>query len=98
MKLERWTSPAGLGRALGYQGLLDFRTASFPSDWPNVWGCNFLISHQAFAAVEAFYPDGIPQDLLRLRGDGKSRVTRAINPGVDKTWFDSKASVHQLAS
>lgn len=93
-----WAQPVHGGRALGYLSVLDFGTGSFPLDWQFVWGCNFSIRRQALEAIGGFHPDGMPQELLHLRGDGESYVAHAVHRRGGKIWFDSGASVHHLVS
>lgn len=97
--LQRWWSePVYKGRALGYLSVLDFGTGRFPLDPKFVWGCNFSIRRQALEAVGGFHPDGVPRDLLRLRGDGESHVANEVRERGWLTMFDSDASVNHLVS
>lgn len=91
-----WEQPIYKGRALGYLSVLDFGNGCFPFNWQYVWGCNFSIRRQALDAVGGFHPDGLPQELLYLRGDGESHVAQAIHRRGGRIWFDSGASVHHL--
>jgi glycosyltransferase involved in cell wall biosynthesis len=93
-----WEQPVYRGRALGYLSVLDFGTGSLPIDWQYVWGCNFSIRRRVLEAIGGFHPDGMPQELLHLRGDGESHVAQAVHHRGGKIWFDSGASVHHLVS
>ncbi|MCD6672183.1 MAG: glycosyltransferase [Burkholderiaceae bacterium] len=95
--LQRWwNEPVYRGRALGYLSVLDFGSGRFPLAPEYVWGCNFSIRRQALETVSGFHPDGVPRDLMRLRGDGESYVASAIVSRGWKAIFDSRASVHHL--
>lgn len=97
--LQRWwNEPVYRGRALGYLSVLDFGSGRFPLAPEYVWGCNFSVRRQALEAVGGFHPDGVPQDLMRLRGDGESYVANAITRRGWSAIFDSKASVHHLVT
>lgn len=43
-----------------------------------VWGCNFSIRKQVLLEAGGFHPDGMPQDLIRFRGDGETHVSRYV--------------------
>lgn len=95
--LQRWwNEPVYRGRALGYLSVLDFGSGRFPLAPEYVWGCNFCVRRQALEAVGGFHPDGVPRELMRLRGDGESYVANAIGERGGKAIFDSRASVHHL--
>lgn len=91
-----WEQPVYLGRALGYLSVLDFGTGCCPLDWRYVWGCNFSIRRRVLEEIGGFHPDGMPRELLHLRGDGESYVARMVYRRGGKIWFDSGASVHHL--
>lgn len=95
--LQRWwDEPVYRGRALGYLSLLDFGSGRFPLAPEYVWGCNFCVRRQALETVGGFHPDGVPREMMRLRGDGESYVANAIGSRGWTVVFDSRASVHHL--
>jgi glucosyl-dolichyl phosphate glucuronosyltransferase len=59
-----------------------------------VWGCNFAIRKNVLAAVGGFHPDGMPQDLIRFRGDGETYVSTYVLKNRLRCVFDSNASVY----
>jgi len=81
------------GKALGPYSVLDFGdTIKLIS--PNyVWGCNFSIRRETLLYCGGFHPDGMPQDLIRFRGDGETAVSNAIAALGEKTLYHPKASV-----
>lgn len=93
-----WNEPVYRGRALGYLSVLDFGSGRFPLAPEYIWGCNFCVRRQALETVGGFHPDGMPRELMRLRGDGESYVAKAIGSHGWTTLFDSRASVHHLVS
>ncbi len=60
----------------------------------SVWGCNFAIRKEILLAAGGFHPDGMPQELIRFRGDGETYVSRYVEENNLKCIFDSKASVY----
>lgn len=59
-----------------------------------VWGCNFAIRRDVLIAAGGFHPDGMPQELIRFRGDGETHVSKYIADNNLKCIFDSRASVY----
>ncbi len=56
---------------LGYQALAPC------SPW-HIFGCNFIIKKSVLFAAGGFHPDGMPENLLRYRGDGESYISQYI--------------------
>jgi len=63
-----------------------------------VFGCNFSIRREILTKAGGFHPDGMPQDLIFLRGDGESYVSRFIKENNLKTIYNPKASVFHLVT
>lgn len=59
-----------------------------------VWGCNFAIRKDVLLAAGGFHPDGMPQDLIRFRGDGETHVSRFVAESNMKCVFHPGASVY----
>lgn len=59
-----------------------------------VWGCNFAIRKDVLLAAGGFHPDGMPQDLIRFRGDGETHLSEYVANNNLKCLFDSRASVY----
>ena len=56
---------------------LDYQDPAPCSPW-HVFGCNFIIRKSVLFAAGGFHPDGMPDHLLRYRGDGESYISRYI--------------------
>jgi hypothetical protein len=63
-----------------------------------VFGCNFSIRKDVLEEAGGFHPDGMPQELIKFRGDGESYVSRYILEKGYKTVYNPKASVYHLVS
>lgn len=59
-----------------------------------VWGCNFSIRKEVLLSAGGFHPDGMPQGLIRFRGDGETHVSKYIINNSLKCVYDSRASVY----
>jgi glycosyltransferase involved in cell wall biosynthesis len=59
-----------------------------------VWGCNFAIRKDVLLAAGGFHPDGMPQELIRFRGDGETHVSKFVADNNLKCIFDSRSSVY----
>jgi glycosyltransferase involved in cell wall biosynthesis len=59
-----------------------------------VWGCNFAIRKDVVLSAGGFHPDGMPQDLIRFRGDGETHVSRFVAESNMKCVFHPGASVY----
>jgi glycosyltransferase involved in cell wall biosynthesis len=63
-----------------------------------VWGCNFSIRKHVLLDCGGFHPDGMPQELIRFRGDGETHVSRYVLDKGLRCVFDSRASVHHAVT
>jgi glycosyltransferase involved in cell wall biosynthesis len=63
-----------------------------------VWGCNFAIRKQVLLDAGGFHPDGMPQELIRFRGDGETYVSKFVVDNGLKCIFDSRASVYHAVT
>jgi GT2 family glycosyltransferase len=59
-----------------------------------VWGCNFSIRREVLLAAGGFHPDGMPTQLLHMRGDGESHVSRQVRERGLRCRFHPGASVY----
>lgn len=59
-----------------------------------VWGCNFSIRKDVLLQAGGFHPDGMPQELIRFRGDGETHVSRFVEMSGMKCVFHAGASVY----
>lgn len=56
---------------------LDYQDPAPCSPW-HVFGCNFIIRKSVLFTAGGFHPDGMPEHLLRYRGDGESYISQYI--------------------
>lgn len=59
-----------------------------------VWGCNFAIRKDVLLSAGGFHPDGMPEELIHLRGDGETHVSKYVADNNLKCIFDSRVSVY----
>lgn len=90
---ELWGSTP-YGKANGMYSILDFSNSKKEISPYYVWGCNFSIRKGVLLEVGGFHPDGMPDDLLKYRGDGESAVSYEIIKRGYKTVFNPRASVY----
>jgi len=82
------------GRALGALSLLDLPGSVRPISPYYVWGCNFAIRKSVLLDAGGFHPDGMPQELIRFRGDGETHVSRYVVESGLQCLFHPGASVY----
>lgn len=92
-------SPNEIGnRILGYLSILDLGNQP-KSISPNyIFGCNFAIRRSILEEAGGFHPDGMPQELIRYRGDGESHVSQYVESKGYKALYHPKASVYHWVS
>ncbi len=85
-------------KVLGHLSILDFGDEIQEIEPHYVFGCNFSIRKHILLEAGGFHPDGMPQELIRYRGDGESYVSQYIFKNNLKTIYNPKASVYHLVS
>ncbi len=90
---ELWSGNSR-GRWLGYLSLSDLGDVVREVAPSLVWGCNFSIRKSVLLECGGFHPDGMPQELVRFRGDGETAVSRCLKRKGYKAVHHPKASVH----
>lgn len=88
-----WQRPPGKPRVLPTLSILDLGEGRFDISPHLVWGCNFSIRRQVLLDAGGFHPDGVPADMIRLRGDGETHVSEHVLRSGSRAVFDSGASV-----
>lgn len=91
---EKWRQGDSTGRrVLAYLSVIDLGDeAQFVSPLM-VFGCNFSVKRSLLEETLGFHPDAMPDELIHLRGDGESHVSRhMISTGVP-AFYHPKASV-----
>lgn len=81
-------------RAIPALSVVEFCKASIEISPYWVWGCNFAIRKDVLLAAGGFHPDGMPEDLIRFRGDGETHVSRFVAESNMKCVFHPGASVY----
>ncbi len=81
------------GRYLTYYSLLDLGDALMEIEPDFVFGCNFSIRKDLLLQIQGFHPDGIPESLMKFRGDGETFVARQVRKLGYKIIYNPKASV-----
>jgi len=95
---KMWNQKMEHGNVLGYLSILDFGNEVKEINSSYVFGCNFSIRKDILEAAGGFHPDGMPQELIKFRGDGESYISRYILEKGYKTVYNPKASVYHLVS
>lgn len=78
--------------------VLDFGEKKITIPPHYIWGCNFSIRKKCLLKIGGFHPDGMPDSLLKYRGDGETAVSNEIKKTGYKTIFNPKASVYHFVS
>jgi hypothetical protein len=59
----------------------------------HVFGCNYAIRKSILIEAGGFHPDGMPQELVKFRGDGESAVSAYILKKGHTALFNPLASI-----
>lgn len=95
--LDLWQK-GGEQKVLGHLSILDFGDTIQEINPYYVFGCNFSIRKSVLLEAGGFHPDGMPQEIIKYRGDGESYVSSHIMAKEYKTIYNPKASVYHLCS
>jgi glycosyltransferase involved in cell wall biosynthesis len=90
---QLWQRPAMGGSAIIQLSVLSLPEGKRGCSPYMVWGCNFSIRKQVLLDAGGFHPDGLPQELIRFRGDGETHVAKFVQEQGLRCVFDSRASV-----
>jgi glucosyl-dolichyl phosphate glucuronosyltransferase len=93
---KMWNQKMEYGNVLGYLSILDFGDEIKEINPSYVYGCNFSIRKDILKAARGFHPDGMPQELIKYRGDGESYVSEYIFEKGYKAIYNPKASVYHF--
>ena len=93
--LRMWSMPHPVGgHAIPALSIIQVDGPARPLPPAYVWGCNFSIRKEVLLEAGGFHPDGMPNDLLHLRGDGESHVARHVAEHGLVCRFEPGASVY----
>lgn len=90
---DLWTNN-GQGKMLSWLSLLNCGDKVRTISPYLVWGCNFSIRKNVLLEIGGFHPDGMPQELIKYRGDGETTISREIERLGYKVIYNPMASVH----
>lgn len=93
--IDFW-SHGDVGRHLGYLSLIDLGEEKKVIPPGYTYGCNFAIRKKVLFECGGFHPDGMPQELIRYRGDGETALTAKVSNFGYKIMYDPKASVKHM--
>lgn len=89
-----WDANGEANQSLGYLSVLDFGDSIREIDPSYIYGCNFSILRSVLLEAGGFHPDSMPEELLRLRGDGESHISRYVSAKGLKAIYHPRASVY----
>jgi len=93
-----WQPNAKGDRVLSTLSLIDLGDDPKEIDPKLVFGCNFSIRRRVLSEAQGFHPDGVPEQLIRYRGDGETYVTNFIAAKGYKAQYVPLASIYHWVS
>jgi glycosyltransferase involved in cell wall biosynthesis len=94
--LEQMKQRFSYGWALPSLSLLDFGISPRDISPAYVWGCNYSIRKDILMQIGGFHPDGMPKELIHLRGDGESFVSAEVVRLGMRVRFAPAASIRHF--
>ena len=61
-----------------------------------IFGCNFFMGKQTLFDLGGFHPDGMPEELLRFRGNGETALMLNLKNKGLTGMYDPKATVYHI--
>lgn len=89
-----WSPNAAGERILGCLSVIDLGSKIRFVDPYHIYGCNFTIRRSVLFEAGGFHPDGMPQELIRFRGDGESHVSQYVQSKGYKALYNPMASIY----
>jgi glycosyltransferase involved in cell wall biosynthesis len=96
--IRLWEKPVMGGHAIPMLSVLELPEGSRQIDPMYIWGCNFSVRKDILLKAGGFHPDGMPDNLIRFRGDGETHVARFVGSAGLLSVFNSRASVRHLVT
>ncbi len=97
--VKEFVKPVGnYGYNIGQLTLIDLGEQIREIDPIYVWGANFSIRKDVLFECGGFCPDSMPKELLDLRGDGETGLSRAIKQKGYKAFYHPRAMVRHCIS
>ena len=94
--LDMWEKEKGNDKALPSLSIIDIGDAVRKISPLYIFGCNFAIRKSVLIEAKGFHPDGMPQNMIRYRGDGETHVARYIIKKGYAAIYHPMASVYHL--
>lgn len=91
--LERMWNRQNGDRILGPLSILDLGDRERDMEPALVWGCNFAVRRTLLQETRGFHPDGMPWELIHLRGDGETHVSNYMSQQGYRAFYHPEASV-----
>ncbi len=86
------------GNAIAALSLIQLPEGQYGISPLYIWGCNFSVRKDIVEKAGGFHPDGMPQELIRFRGDGETHISQYILDNKHRCLFDSRASVYHAVT
>ncbi len=86
------------GHVISALSVMELPAGRYEIDPYLVWGCNFSVRKEILREAGGFHPDGMPQELIRFRGDGEDYIAQYILTNKYRCIFDSGASVYHAVT
>ncbi|MFC1695077.1 glycosyltransferase [Pseudomonadota bacterium] len=93
-----WQRPMFGGQAITQLSVLSLPAGVREINPYFVFGCNFSVRKSVVLEAGGFHPDGVPNELIRFRGDGESHISKHVADSGMKCIFDSRASVYHAVT
>lgn len=95
---ELWYKADKEGRSLGALSIVDLGNEIKEISPYYVYGCNYSVRKSLITETKGFHPDGVPFDIIELRGDGEWYVNKYIIEKGYKVIYNPKASVYHVVT
>lgn len=93
--LKNMWSPDYAGKRIcGYLSVIDLGDNTGPVNPHHIYGCNLAIRRSVLIEAGGFHPDGMPQELIRFRGDGETYLSEYIQAKRYKALYNPLASIY----
>ncbi len=94
--LNYFWSECSYGKYISQLSLLDFGKTDRFIPLCFVFGCNFNIRKDILFEYGGFNPDGMPQDLLKFRGDGETGLCAKLNNAGYKAFYSHEIKIRHF--
>jgi glucosyl-dolichyl phosphate glucuronosyltransferase len=95
-KPPEWMLARTRSGVYGCLTLLDLGASPRPVEPSSVWGACFFVPRRLVFELGGFHPDGMPQELIRFRGDGETGFFQKFAAHGYRAWYDPHATVYHV--